>query len=117
MSTQAVPGLVIHLSSGGVDDQRAALRYAANFVSAGTGRPVEIVVNAAALDVVLATSPLSAEVTAAQSGSAVGFRACANTMAARDVGAADLNPVVEIVAAAVAHLAQRQWDGWAYLRP
>ncbi len=38
-------------------------------------------------------------------------------MAARDVGAADLNPVVEIVAAAVAHLAQRQWDGWAYLRP
>ncbi|MFC0581411.1 DsrE family protein [Micrococcoides hystricis] len=41
--------------------------------------------------------------------------ACENALASHEVNAADLLEVVETVPAGVAHIAQRQWDGWAYL--
>lgn len=73
-------------------------------------------VNGAALDVLLATSPLRAELTDLHAGGRVEFSACANTMAARSITAPELHPAVHVVTAAVLHLAQRQWNGWAYLR-
>lgn len=117
MTTHGQPGLVIHVSSGATDDLRAGLRYAANFTAIEDARPVDIVVNGAALDLVLTGSDLHADVTDLADGGLVTFSACANTIRARGMDATDLHPAARIVPAAVAHIAQRQWAGWAYLRP
>lgn len=117
-------GLLIHVSSGTKNDLDTALRYAVNFAAAAAAaaddddvRPVDVVVNGAALDLVLAGSDFHHQVTELADGGIIGFSACANTMTARGVHAADLHPAARIVTAAVVHLAQRQWAGWAYLRP
>lgn len=111
-------GLLIHVSSGTKNDLDTALRYTVNFAAAADDvRPVDVVVNGAALDLVLAGSDFHHQVTELADGGIIGFSACANTMTARGVHAADLHPAARIVPAAVVHLAQRQWAGWAYLRP
>ena len=117
MNPHGQPGLVIHVSSGEQDDLSAALRYAANFTALDDTRPVDVVVNGAALNLVLAGSDLHTRVNDLAGGGSVEFSVCANTMKARGVQSTDLNPVARIVPAAVVHLAQRQWAGWAYLRP
>ena len=112
------PGLVIHLTSGAQDDWRIALRYAANFTTAADGaRLVDVVVNGPALSLVLADSILRGQVSELHTLGSVEFSACANTMAARGVEPTELHPAARRVEAAVLHLAQRQWAGWAYLRP
>lgn len=42
--------------------------------------------------------------------------ACANALAAHDVTEADLAEGIQVTPAGVAHVARRQWEGWAYLR-
>jgi len=42
--------------------------------------------------------------------------ACANSLRAVGIAAEDLTAGVGTVPAAVTHLAQRQWAGWAYVR-
>jgi intracellular sulfur oxidation DsrE/DsrF family protein len=110
-------GLVIHASSGGTDPD-TALRYATNFATAcGGSRPVDEVVNGPALNLVLRQSDWCEQVTGLQEQGNVTFSACANTMAAQGIEAADLHPAAQIVTAAVLHIAERQWAGWAYVRP
>jgi uncharacterized protein len=112
------PGLLIHLSSNKPEDLRTALRYAANFLTASEeARQVDVVVNGAALDLVRADGDLRDQVSELHDTGSVLFSACANTMTARRVTASDLHPAARVVTAAVLHLAQRQWAGWAYLRP
>ena len=45
----------------------------------------------------------------------VRFLACANTLDGRGLSAEALLPGVEVVPAAVWHLARRQHEGWSYL--
>ena len=117
MATDDLPGLVIHVSGGAEDDWRTALRYAANFVAADSTRRVDVVVNGPALDLVVADSSLAPQVNQLSASGFVEFSACANTMNSRSLTPLDLLPATRIVTAAVLHLAQRQWAGWAYLRP
>ncbi len=42
--------------------------------------------------------------------------ACANSLRTVGIAAEDLTAGVTTVPAAVTHLAQRQWAGWAYVR-
>ncbi len=117
MNVEDRAGLVIHVSSGGTDLD-TTLRYASNFATAcGGSRPVDVVVNGPALNLVLAQSDWREQVTGLQAQGNVRFSACANTMAAQGVEAADLHPAAQIVSAAVLHVAERQWAGWAYVRP
>jgi hypothetical protein len=118
MTDDVAPGLAVHVSSGEVDLWRTALRYAHNFVTASGGeRQVDIVVNGAAVDLVLTGSPVLALLQDVLDCGAVELGVCANTMAARGIGTGDLHSATTVVAAAVLHVAQRQWAGWAYLRP
>lgn len=117
MNDDVAPGLVIHVSSGDVELWRTALRYAHNFVTASGERQVDIVVNGAAVDLALTGSPVLALLQDVLDCGAVELSACANTMAARGIGTGDLHSATTVVAAAVLHVAQRQWAGWAYLRP
>lgn len=118
IDTDDQPGLVIHVSSGADEDLRTALRYAGNFANVSEeNRRVDVVVNGAALDLVLLDGALREQVSDVHAGGSVEFSACANTMTARGITPADLHPAAHVVPAAVVHLAQRQWAGWAYLRP
>jgi len=93
--------LIIHAAD---DASLARARSnAANFVAAASDAQVEIVINAdavaAAIDTPHATDPY--------------LRVCANTLANKKLEA----PVSLVqVPAAVVHIAQRQRDGWAYMR-
>lgn len=42
--------------------------------------------------------------------------ACENALKSHEVDLAELLDMIGTVPAGVAHVAQRQWDGWAYLR-
>jgi len=42
--------------------------------------------------------------------------ACGNSMRSAGLEEKDLTAGIGVVPAAIAHLAQRQWDGWAYAR-
>ncbi|HEY0293711.1 MAG TPA: hypothetical protein VGC69_00085 [Bordetella sp.] len=80
-----------------------ARRNAANLLQAEPDAQVEIVANAAAVAAALAEPhPTDSH-----------LLLCRNTLAA--IGA-EAPPTLRVVPAAVLHLAQRQRDGWAYLR-
>jgi NitT/TauT family transport system ATP-binding protein len=93
--------LIIHAAD---DASLARARSnAANFVAAASDAQVEIVINAdavaAAIDKPHATDPY--------------LRVCANTLANKNIAAPDK---LKQVPAAVVYIAQRQRDGWAYMR-
>ena len=46
----------------------------------------------------------------------MGILTCGNSMRSAGMEDKDLAPGVGAVPAAIAHLARRQWDGWAYAR-
>lgn len=111
------PGVVVHLVEASPERHLAVLQNVRNLRAAlGDGIPVELVTHGPGVDLTVAGS-------AAQTGvagvAATGVRvlACRNTLDARRVDAADLLPGVDIVDSGVAHLARRQLEGWAYLRP
>lgn len=47
----------------------------------------------------------------------VSFLACQNTMKAMGKTSADLNPAVKQVPAGIVYIAEREKQGWAYVRP
>lgn len=85
----------------------------------GAGRDaveVEVVAFGPGIGVLARDGPVAAQVSEAlEAGVAVS--ACRNTMRARKLTEADLHPGVQVVAAGVVRVVQRQQEGWAYLRP
>lgn len=126
-------GLVVHLPAA--DRIEAVLRNVVNLAAeltaepagtedgaAGTPTPVtgdaliEVVAHGPGLDAVLRGSAHEGRVRELLDAG-VEFDACANTMSARGVEPGALIPGVIVVPSGVAHLARRQWQGYAYLRP
>ncbi|MDZ4351658.1 MAG: DsrE family protein [Arthrobacter sp.] len=114
---QAGPGLLIH-SSGPLEQDALAgiLRSAANARAAlGKGARIEVVVQGPGVKLLATNTPATEVITdAGQLG--VGILACGNSMRSAGMEDKDLAPGVGTVPAAIAHLARRQWDGWAYAR-
>ena len=44
------------------------------------------------------------------------IKVCANSLRSQDIDVSDLAEGIGVVPAAVSHLAERQWQGWAYVR-
>lgn len=109
-------GVVVHLAEGAPDRHRAVLQNVRNLMRALTGVPVELVTHGPGVDLALG---VSAERNALTELMAEGLtvQACRNTLDARGLDAAELTVGVDVVDSGVAHLARRQFDGWAYLRP
>jgi intracellular sulfur oxidation DsrE/DsrF family protein len=108
------PGLLLHAGPG--SDLAAALRSAAHAVEAlGRGAAVEVIVQGPGVkDLTHGTG-----LTAALEGllhDGVKIIACENSMRGAGVPAEQLATGIGTVPAAVAHLARRQWQGWAYIR-
>lgn len=102
------------------DDPQAVLgatRAAKNLLAELPETPMEIVVQGGAVSGLTKHTQWAEEFLAYldKLGSAK-VLACENALRAHGVDAADLLGVIQTVPAGVAHLAQRQWQGWAYLR-
>lgn len=110
-------GLLVH-SAGPADSAgiSAALRSAANAVAAlGPGVPVEVVVQGPGVGLLVAGSPLEEPVSEALAGG-IRILACGNSLRSVGLTPGQLSNGVGSVPAAIAHLANRQWEGWAYVR-
>ncbi len=110
------PSLVIHVHGAQPGTVTAGLRAARNAHTALPDTPIELVVQGGAVAELRAAAELATAVTAAHREHGITVVACANSLHAVGVAAQDLTAGVTTVPAAVAHLAQRQWAGWAYVR-
>lgn len=114
---QAGPGLLIH-SAGPLEQDALSgiLRSAANARAAlGQGVGIEVVIQGPGVKL-LATNSAAAEAITSAGELHVGILACGNSMRSAGLEDKDLAPGIGTVPAAIAHLARRQWGGWAYAR-
>jgi len=113
----AGPGVVVHLVEDDLDRQRAVLRNVVNLRAAlERSVAIEVVTHGPGLTLLTGETGLAEDV-AHLRGDGVIFWACANTMRSRGLTLEDLLEGVASVDSGVAHLARRQLQGWAYLRP
>ncbi|HKU01908.1 MAG TPA: DsrE family protein [Arthrobacter sp.] len=113
----ATRGLLIHAAGPLEPDALAGiLRSAANARAAlGAAAAIEVVVQGPGVRLLAAGSALDEALgDARQLG--VQVLACGNSLRSAGLEASGLTPGVQTVPAAIGHLAQRQWDGWAYAR-
>ena len=109
------PSLVIHVHGAQPGTLTAGLRTARNAHTALPDTPIEVVVQGGAV-AELTTAERATAITAAHRDHGIEVLACANSLRAVGIAAQDLTAGVTTVPAAVTHLAQRQWAGWAYVR-
>ena len=110
-------GLLIH-SAGPLEQDALAgiLRRASNARAALTpGTGIEVVVQGPGVKLLATNSPATEAVNSARHLD-VSILACGNSMRSAGLEEKDLAPGIDMVPAAISHLAQRQWDGWAYAR-
>lgn len=98
------------------DVVQSALRAAFNLRTALADAGVEIVVQGGAAGLVVTDEDVSAEVLRTMREVRADVALCHNSLISLGLGQALVPPGVLVVPAAVAHLAQRQWQGWAYVR-
>ncbi|GAA1345938.1 hypothetical protein [Arthrobacter roseus] len=109
-------GLLIHYF-GAADEEKLApaFRSAQNALVAMPEAAIEVVVQGPAV-ALLAHNSAMAEVIGATIEGGIAVVGCGNSMRTSEINPSDLLPGVVSVPAAVAHLAQRQWQTWAYVR-
>lgn len=110
-------GLVAH-SAGPLADGAlsAVLRSTQNAVAAlGPEVRVEAVIQGPGVALLADDSGFGDAISTAVA-SGVRVLACGNSLRSAGVPAERLLPGIDVVPAAIAHLVERQWEGWAYVR-
>lgn len=110
-------GLLVHcLGPAESAGLAGALGSAANAVAAlAPGVPIEVVVQGPGVGLLATGSTLGAPISEAL-GQGIRVLACGNSLRSVELAPGQLLPGVGSVPAAIAHLATRQWEGWAYIR-
>ncbi|GAA4661624.1 hypothetical protein [Arthrobacter cryoconiti] len=108
------PGLVLHAYGPDAQHLLGSFRSALNAVAALPHAAIEIVVQGPVVAQLCEEEFAESVSNALAAGIAI--NACANSLRSAGVDAGALLPGVGQVPSAVAHLAQRQWDGWSYIR-
>jgi uncharacterized protein len=111
------PGLLIH-AAGRLEPNTLAgiLRSSANARAALTpGTAIEVVVQGPGVRLLAADSRVGDAITHSQHLN-VEILACANSLRSAGLDAEELAAGISAVPAAVAHLAERQYQGWSYVR-
>lgn len=110
------PGVVIHVAEASPERHQAILRNVANLVADLGHVPVEVVAHGPGVELLTGESGHAAALLHIID---LGVRvlACGNTLKARDMTVDDLLDGVSAIPSGVGHLARRQLEGWAYLRP
>ncbi|MHA7277783.1 DsrE family protein [Arthrobacter sp. HLT1-21] len=116
-SAAGAPGVLLHGAGQGVlDGLSSVLRSGINTMAAlPDGTAIEIIIQGRGVALLAAGSELTAEV-AGVLEKGLRVLACENSMRSVEVESHQLLPGVGVVPAATAHLAARQWEGWAYVR-
>ena len=111
------PGLLVHGAGPAAQDMFAGLLRSATNATAAvpSGTVVEIVIQGPGVALLVAGSALTAAI-AEVIKCGVRVLACENSMHSAGLELHQLLPGISSVPAAIAHLAQRQWEGWAYVR-
>ncbi|SEW57263.1 DsrE family protein [Chitinophaga arvensicola] len=112
--------VVFQITSAASDAQLAMLGQLHNLLqytdAQKTRIAIEVVVHGQAWNLLLAAeNPLADKVAVLYSRS-VRFLICQNTLNSHQLPVAQLLSFVAVVPAAVAHLVERQHEGWAYIR-
>jgi uncharacterized protein len=118
-ATAATPSkLVIQVSDGDAAKWNLALNNAKNAQhDLGADKvKIEIVAFGPGIDMLTADSSVADRVSAAVK-SGVQVSACENTMAAKKLTKADMNPSTGYVPSGVVEIMRREREGWSYLRP
>ncbi len=107
---------VVWQITDGADAAERLLRSLANLLAdlRADGVEIEVVAQAAGLDLLLADGTFAAEI-ADLRARGVAFLACENTLRGRGVAVEDLVPGAGTVSSGVGHLVRRQTQGWSYL--
>lgn len=108
-------GLLLHVSGGDESHLQAGIRSARNARAQLPDLAMEIVVQGPAVALLQSGSALESEL-AALGAVPVSVLACGNSLRSVGVEPGALLRDVTVVPAAVAHLATRQLDGWAYIK-
>ncbi|CAL1517894.1 DsrE family protein [Chitinophaga sp. MM2321] len=112
--------VVFQITSSVAEAQKAMLGQLNNllqyFQEKQTRIAVEVVVHGDAFNLLLTSgNPFADKVQALQERS-VKWLICRNTMRGHQLDSQQLFSFVEIVPAAIAHLVERQAEGWSYIR-
>ncbi|WP_262106827.1 DsrE family protein [Arthrobacter sp. Marseille-P9274] len=111
--------LVLHLGGPGTQpfpDLAAALRVARNARAELPEARIELVVQGPVVTQLAGSGPAAAEAGALAAESGTKVTACRNSLRTAGIDETSLPPGIAVVPAAVAHLAQRQFGGAAYIR-
>ena len=108
-------GLLLHVSGADAAQIQAGIRVALNARAQLPDITLELVVQGLCVSFLAAGSSLEPEL-ATLGGGRVPVLACGNSMRSAGLEADELPGGVSVVPAAVAHLAARQFTGWAYVR-
>jgi len=109
------PSVVFHVDEDAL--WKRVLANVLNFLrSEGDGVVIEVLANGDAVVGLQKESGLRPRIEPLQRRG-VAFVACRNSLRGHEIEEGTLLPEVRVVPAGVVHLAQRQWAGWAYLRP
>ena len=108
--------LLIHAHGNTAELLAAALRSARNTSAAlGPDAEIHVVAQGPLVRLLIGGSPLSADVAETLENANIHVHACENSMNGAGVTTTELLQKVRTVPSAVAYLAERQWDGWAYV--
>ncbi|MDR3367821.1 DsrE family protein [Rhodoferax sp.] len=110
--------LVIQVSDGDAAKWNLALNNARNAQhDLGADKvKIEIVAFGPGIDMLTADSSVADRVSEAVK-SGVQVAACENTMAAKKLTKADMNPSIGYASSGVVEIMRREQEGWSYLRP
>jgi intracellular sulfur oxidation DsrE/DsrF family protein len=114
-SNDAAKGLLLHGWGAGAEQVAGVFRSALNATTALPKATIEIVIQGPAVAALTGDGALAGPV-AEVLERGVAVLACQNSMRSAAVDSAELFPGVGTVPSAVAHLAVRQWENWAYIR-
>ena len=113
---KAAEHVVFQISEGDAFKQKLLLNNVANLLEHGEPDQVEVVAYGPGLRLFAHDNPRSQRIQSLMDRG-VTFTACATTMRVKDKDLADLVAGARKVPSGVAHLVQRQAQGWGYLRP
>lgn len=108
--------VLLHAQGELRDVVQTALRAAYNVRTVLADAALEIVIQGGAAGLVVADEAVSAEVLRAMREVRADVTLCHNSLMNLGLGQAKAPAGVLVVPAALAHLSQRQWQGWAYVR-
>lgn len=107
--------VVFHLSNNDTFIQKSLIRQLTNLLDAMDDVSIEVVTHSYGIDLLLQNSPFRNNIEDLKE-KGVDFIACENTLRHEQMDARQLLGEVTIVRAGIAHIIQRQAQGWSYIK-